>query len=199
MKFYRLVATFLALFVFGVACAPAPISSPTPVETPFIPITGSTALEPSADPQPVRTAVAPKNLATATIVHKLLLETPTQIVRPDMTVTVNREGAGSFLSDKQGRSLYVYMNDSQNGNASACVDDCAVDWPPLVVSTTPEAGAGVKVSLLGTILRDDGSLQATYNGWPLYYYNMDTIPGTTNGPSVSGLWHLISPSGKPVP
>jgi predicted lipoprotein with Yx(FWY)xxD motif len=43
----------------------------------------------------------------------------------------------------------------------------------LIVTGTPQAGAGVNASLLGTITRQDGTMQATYNGWPLYTYSID--------------------------
>ena len=46
---------------------------------------------------------------------------------------------------------------------------CAVNWPPLIVEGKPTAGEGVNADLLGTVERTDGTMQATYNGWPLYY------------------------------
>jgi predicted lipoprotein with Yx(FWY)xxD motif len=46
--------------------------------------------------------------------------------------------------------------------------------------TTPSAGAGVS-GTLGTITRDDGTTQVTYNGRPLYHYSGDSAPGDTNG------------------
>ena len=34
---------------------------------------------------------------------------------------------------------------------------------------------------LGTITRDDGTLQVTYNGLPLYFFKNDKAPGDANG------------------
>jgi predicted lipoprotein with Yx(FWY)xxD motif len=111
---------------------------------------------------------------------------------------LSNEGTTPFLVDDQGRSLYIYLNDSPHSGASICVDDCAVDWPPLTVEAPPVAGPGVDEFLVGIITRDDGSTQATYNGWPLYYYILDTIPGTTNAPNLNRIWFLVSPAGEPV-
>jgi predicted lipoprotein with Yx(FWY)xxD motif len=108
---------------------------------------------------------------------------------------------GPILVDGEGMSLYVFMNDTQDSGTSTCTDDCAGVWPPLTVGGAPVAGEGVDATLLGTITRDDGSLQVTYNGWPLYLYTGDTAAGDTSGQGVTdefGLWQLISPTGEPI-
>jgi predicted lipoprotein with Yx(FWY)xxD motif len=70
---------------------------------------------------------------------------------------------------------------------------------------TPQAaGTGIDSSLLGTIQRNNGGVQsnqATYNGWPLYFYAEDTAPGQTNGQGINSfnnLWYLINPAGAPI-
>ena len=35
--------------------------------------------------------------------------------------------------------------------------------------------------MLVTITRDDGTIQVTYNGLPLYHYSGDSPPGDTTG------------------
>jgi predicted lipoprotein with Yx(FWY)xxD motif len=52
--------------------------------------------------------------------------------------------------------------------------------------------------MLGTITRDDGTMQATYNGWPLYYYSGDAAPGDINGQGMEGLWFLVSDLGDAI-
>jgi predicted lipoprotein with Yx(FWY)xxD motif len=189
----------LVLSVMATACTPVPAGSPPPEHTPFIVVTSETTIKPAITKRPRTAQVSTGSPGAPGSGATLMVTTPTLVARPDMKVIVNNEGTSPFLADKEGRSLYVYIKDSKNSSTSACVDDCTVDWPPLIVSTTPAAGAGVDASLLGTLSRENGSTQATYNGWPLYYYNMDTIPGTTNGPTVNGLWFLLSPSGEPLP
>ena len=106
---------------------------------------------------------------------------------------------GSILVDGEGMSLYVFMADTQDGGTSACTDaECTAEWPPLTTDGDPVAGEGVDESLLGTITRDDGSTQVTYNGWPLHTFADDTAPGDTNGQGMEGKWFLVSPEGEAI-
>ena len=62
----------------------------------------------------------------------------------------------------------------------------------LATKGSASAGPGAIQSLLGTITREDGTTQVTYNGWPLYTYSGDTIPDTTNGQGAEPGWTLIA-------
>jgi polyisoprenoid-binding protein YceI len=53
--------------------------------------------------------------------------------------------------------------------------------------STPIAGESVSGDL-NTINRDDGGVQLTYNGWPLYYWVNDTAPGDATGHGIGGVW-----------
>ena len=44
---------------------------------------------------------------------------------------------------------------------------------------------------LSTITRPDGSLQASFQGRPLYFFNGDTGPGTAAGDGLGGVWHVV--------
>jgi len=101
---------------------------------------------------------------------------------------------GTFLVDDAGNTLYLFVPDNQGD--STCYDACAGNWPPLTGDVT--AGDGVDATLLGTTSRTDGTVQATYNGWPLYYFAADTRPGDTNGQGINEIWHVISPEGSAV-
>jgi len=103
---------------------------------------------------------------------------------------------GAYLTDGAGRSLYTSLNDAKN--SSTCYDECARNWPPLLVKGKLTAGKGVAPNLLGTIQRKDGTVQATYNGLPLYYYAGDQKAGDFNGQGVSGIWYLVSPYGVAI-
>jgi predicted lipoprotein with Yx(FWY)xxD motif len=95
----------------------------------------------------------------------------------------------TLLVDGMGHTLYVFTKDTQ-GKASACTGGCAKYWPPLLVpagTTAPTTVAGVS-GAFGTISRADGSTQLTYEGWPLYTFLKDTMPGQTNGQAVGGTW-----------
>lgn len=107
--------------------------------------------------------------------------------------------ADSYLVDAAGMALYLYMPDAQG--VSTCYDDCATAWPPFIVDSAdvlPTAGSGLDASLFGTTTRDDGSLQLTYNGWPLYYFATDTEAGTAGGQALGGNWFTVSALGDPI-
>jgi predicted lipoprotein with Yx(FWY)xxD motif len=100
---------------------------------------------------------------------------------------------GSFLVDAKGMTLYLYTKDTPN--TSNCYNGCAAYWPPLLTSAAPVAGTGVTASMLGTTKRTDGTMQVTYNGWPLYYYMSDNAAGDTTGENVQNVWFVITPAG----
>jgi predicted lipoprotein with Yx(FWY)xxD motif len=63
------------------------------------------------------------------------------------------------------------------------------------------AGSGV-TGKLATITRADGTVQATYDGHPLYTYKGDTAPGQDKGNNLNasgGLWHDVTASGAAAP
>jgi predicted lipoprotein with Yx(FWY)xxD motif len=79
-----------------------------------------------------------------------------------------------------------------------------VAWPPLLLTagtTRPIAGPGTRASLLATEPRTDGTTQLTYNGWPLYLWPPDRVPGKATGQALTnagGRWYVLDPGGKPV-
>ena len=101
------------------------------------------------------------------------------------------------LTNAKGFTLYWFAPDT--ATKSNCNGSCATIWPPVKGPAT--AGAGV-TGKLGTIKRSDGSIQATYNGHPLYTYVADTAPGQARGNGLNvngGLWHEVTASGKAAP
>ena len=106
---------------------------------------------------------------------------------------------GKIMVDGRGRTLYLFEKDKRGH--SACSGACAMYWPPVITHGTPNAGQGVKTSLLGTIRRANGARQVTYAGHPLYRYLLDTKSGQTNGEGLQdfgGGWDALSPAGKKI-
>lgn len=106
---------------------------------------------------------------------------------------------GKYLSDDQGRAIYMFTADTKG--KSACYGACAQAWPPVKTDGKPEAESGVNAALLGTVKRQDGTIQATYDGMPLYYFVQDQGPGSTKGEEIKhfgGSWYLVSPEGKKI-
>jgi predicted lipoprotein with Yx(FWY)xxD motif len=104
---------------------------------------------------------------------------------------------GTILSNGSGRALYLFTAD--RGKSSNCSGDCATAWPPYIVKSKPVAGRGVRSGKIGTTRRDDGKLQATYAGHPLYFYEGDNEPGEVLCQAVNefgGYWYVVRSSGK---
>lgn len=57
---------------------------------------------------------------------------------------------------------------------------------------------GLDSDAIGAVERADGTLQATYFGWPLYTFVRDTEPGMVAGQEVGGNWFVIAPDGTVV-
>lgn len=112
-----------------------------------------------------------------------------------------QEPYGEYLVDADSMSLYLFKADSGQTD-SQCYDACADAWPPLTAQGRAQAGdPAVQSDLIGTIERQDGSMQVTYNDWPLYYFQRDQQPGDTEGQDVTGFgaeWYLVSPQGSEV-
>jgi predicted lipoprotein with Yx(FWY)xxD motif len=107
------------------------------------------------------------------------------------TVNIATSGDSRFV-DAAGLTLYVFKNDTANSGKSSCNGACATNWPPLVApaSGTPVPGNGVDG--LGVITRDDGTMQVTYDGLPLYHFATDKAPGDENGKDIPN-WSLAIP------
>ena len=67
----------------------------------------------------------------------------------------------------------------------------------LAAGQGPATASGVS-GTFGTIKRADGSVQATFDGHPLYAFVGDTAPGQNKGNGLNaagGLWHEATTSG----
>jgi predicted lipoprotein with Yx(FWY)xxD motif len=110
---------------------------------------------------------------------------------PAPTVAVRTtEEHGPILTDVNGMTLYLYTRDAPG--QSNCYDGCARAWPPLLAEGDLVAPEGLP-GMLETTMRDDGGMQVTYNGIPLYYWQRDTQPGETTGQNVGGVWFVVNP------
>ena len=99
----------------------------------------------------------------------------------------------TVLTNSKGMTLYWFAPDTPT--KSACYGSCAAYWPP--VYGAQKAGPGV-TGKLGTIKRTDGTIQATYDGHPLYTYIGDSHPGQATGNNINlngGFWYEVHVSG----
>ena len=114
------------------------------------------------------------------------------------------EEHGEYLTDADGRALYLFTADTQGSGDTqdqiSCSGECLDAWPLFTTTGEPQAGDMVDASLLGT-LEHEGETVVTYNGWPLYYFARDAGPGEATGQDVEsfgGEWYLVTPAGEKV-
>jgi predicted lipoprotein with Yx(FWY)xxD motif len=101
-------------------------------------------------------------------------------------------GGATVLTSASGFTLYSFAPDTPT--KSNCNGACAQNWPPV---TGPATASGV-TGTFGTIKRSDSSVQATFDGHPLYTFAGDTAPGQAKGNGLNvagGLWHEVTTSG----
>jgi predicted lipoprotein with Yx(FWY)xxD motif len=106
-------------------------------------------------------------------------------------------GGVTVLTNAKGFTLYSFAPDT--ATKSNCNAGCVQYWPPVKGPAT--AGSGV-TGTLTTIKRSDGSMQAAYDGHPLYTYVGDTAPGQAKGNGLNlsgGVWHEVTASGGAAP
>lgn len=115
----------------------------------------------------------------------------------EYAIEVADSDLGEILTDPDGRTVYLFTTDSED--TSTCTGGCLEQWPPVTVDDAGAAVAGDGVSAeVGTFTRDDGSLQVTVNGLPIYYFAGDAAAGDTNGQGVGEKWYVIGPDGEMI-
>lgn len=109
---------------------------------------------------------------------------------------------GSIITDKNGRTLYYFVNDGPSKNN--CVVGCATLWPVFNVENlnTLQVGGGLSFTDFASITLTNGGKQITYKGRPLYYYapvvnGVNTIQnaGEVGGDNYNsgGVWFVAKP------
>jgi predicted lipoprotein with Yx(FWY)xxD motif len=111
-------------------------------------------------------------------------------------LTLRRSEYGKVIFDAHRRVLYLFAAD--RGRSSTCYGACAKAWPPLLTKRAPTAGPGLEPSLLGTTRRRDGSLQVTYGGHPLYYFEEDMRSKIMcqHADMHGGFWYVVNADGS---
>lgn len=122
-------------------------------------------------------------------------DTPTPVDGAVVAVTDDAR-FGPILTDESGMTLYLFTADSPG--VSTCVDGCLAAWPPLLTDGEPSVQGAADATLLGTLTRDDGNVQVTYDGWPLYFFAADMAPGDVAGQGVNDVWFVVAPDGGAV-
>jgi predicted lipoprotein with Yx(FWY)xxD motif len=108
-----------------------------------------------------------------------------------------------IIVDAQGRTLYALSPETTH-HLLCKSSQCLKFWPPLTVHSSKTkllAGPGVH-GHLAILRRNNGVLQVTLGGLPLYRYSGDQTKGDANGQSIhsfGGTWHVLSATGSTSP
>lgn len=115
--------------------------------------------------------------------------------KPGTEITVSSSQFGEIILDGENQAIYLF--DAETTSKPECYGACAEAWPPVLTEGEPEASGAAEQKLLGTTKRDDGTIQVTYAGQPLYYYAHEG-PGEVLCHNVSefgGLWLVLDAKG----
>ena len=163
----------IGLSLAAAACGSSTSTSASSTSTSAPAVQASAPAVPASTPAAAASSAAPSAAAAAAVLK------------------IDQTSLGSVLTNAQGLTVYWFAKDTATN--SACSGACAAAWPP--VMGMPQVASGVKLTgKLGEIKRADGSMQATYNGHPLYLFAGDSKPGQVNGNAISGfgaLWYAI--------
>jgi predicted lipoprotein with Yx(FWY)xxD motif len=115
-------------------------------------------------------------------------------------------GVGTVLTNQSGMTVYEAQQEA--GGKILCTGSCLSFWYPVTVGSgiAPHAASAI-TGKLGTIKRpDNGEVQLTVNGQPLYTFRQDSGPGSAVGNDYrdsfggqSFTWHALTAAGKAAP
>ena len=107
---------------------------------------------------------------------------------------------GTYLTDREGHTLYMFANDADG--KSACAGGCEALWPAFNVPDlkASDVDTSLRFSDFTALQSATGKKQLAYKGWPLYYYapvvnganKLDDID-STKGDGFVGLWFVAKP------
>jgi len=199
-----LLSLWIGLFGFKEVRTTAGIAAGVVEVAAFAALAGLAAMPPERGraggrlPARLRAGVAGASIAAVSLVALVVLGASVAAAGGPATTAPGalkavRIGGATVLADANGRTLYWFAPDT--AARSACYGSCAAYWPPVKGPVTAGPGVTGKLSVL---TRSDGSVQAAYNGHPLYTYVGDSARGQANGNGLNlngGLWHEVTASG----
>lgn len=114
---------------------------------------------------------------------------PHQARQVDPVLGTAARGALGTVLTADGQTVYLYTKDVPR--ETRCYGECAQIWPPIIVTRHPDV-RGDLPGKLGTVIRNDGRRQLTYNDIPIYLYIEDTPSSDdANGQNVDREWYVV--------
>lgn len=112
------------------------------------------------------------------------------------------EGDGNtrYFTDADGRTLYIFINDSDETNTYTQPDFSNDSTWPIFHTDIDKLPTGMSASDFGEITVH-GRQQLTYKGWPVYYFGQDGNRGDNKGVSVPtpGVWPVLTAETESAP
>ena len=175
-----MAAAIIVVAGFAAACSGAATATPAASTSAAAPAASAPAASAPAASAPAAASGAPASGAPAAGGPVI------------MTATVGTQGT-LVVASANGMTVYTFTKDVANSGTSACTGGCLTKWPAVTVPAgSTAAGASSVTGKIGTITRtDDGTLQVTYNGLPLYFYSGDKAAGDANG--IYTGWAAVKP------
>lgn len=94
---------------------------------------------------------------------------------------------GLYLSTSAGKTIYMYSRDLEG--ISKCEGDCLDEWEPVgITASLPDRASNE----FGLLRRDDGFVQLSFKGWPLYTYKQEP-QNEISADNKNGEWYLAKP------
>ena len=123
----------------------------------------------SPSPSPIRDAGAPPQPTPDAMVADSSTITSDAMVAPQGNLRLSHSPRfDAYLTDSLGRALYMYVRDLPGAPDSACLGDCARQWPAFDMATI-EVAPPLQAADITRFHREDGAFQTAYKGHPLYY------------------------------
>lgn len=140
-------------------------------------------------------AVAPTitNQAPASSSATASMPTTVSIQSPYFS-EISTSSLGTYLTDKKGLTLYTFSHDKPG--VSTCTGKCLTLWPPYGPGISATGTQPVNLPMLpvnvGVIKGNNGMMQFTWKGMPLYYYYEDKKPGDIFGEGIFDAWYVVN-------
>ncbi|MCE7066973.1 hypothetical protein [Dyadobacter sp. CY326] len=111
------------------------------------------------------------------------------IAKPDYSVFFGNKGAGRYLVDALGKTLYTFANDVDD--TSNCNGGCAAVWPPFFIEP-PVVPSPLKTTDFYKITRADSKPQATFIKKPFYFFSKDEKRGDVKGTDANAKFTVLT-------
>lgn len=114
---------------------------------------------------------------------------------------VEGEGLTTYYTDEQGRTLYVFVNDSADTNKFTEEDFSNDDVWPIFHVDIDALPSAMNSDDFGEITVHGTQQQLTYRGWPVYFFGQDNQQADTKGISFPqpGVWPIINTNTELAP